>query len=71
MELSKDLRYSFKREIKAGGVLSQVVDRESKEPSKWTLSNVFPYNSTDHDFALVTRVIHQDSKQVREINQVD
>ncbi len=64
MELSKDLRFTFKREMTPGGVISKVVDRESKEPSKWTLSNSFAHGTTDHDYALVTRVIHQDNRQV-------
>ena len=64
MELSKDLRFTFKREMTPAGLISEVVDRESKEPSKWMLPNAFPYGATDHDFALITRVIHHESNQV-------
>jgi hypothetical protein len=64
MEFSKDLRFTLRRELTPDGVISKVVDSESKEPAKWSLSNSFAFGRTTHDFAVITRVIHRDSRNV-------
>ncbi len=64
MELSKGLRFTFQRDLTDEGVVSQIVDREAKQPGTWKLSNAFAYGPANHDYALVTRVIHAENKQV-------
>ena len=64
MGLNKDLRFAFKREVTPDGVISEIVDHESKTPGSWRLSNSFAHGAINHDFALVTRVFHPESNQV-------
>jgi len=64
MELSKDLRFSFKRELTADSVVSSIVDHESKKPANWKIEHSYAFGATNHDFAVVTRVIHNENDQV-------
>lgn len=55
IQLTRDLRFSYRRETTPAGASWLIADRETGKT--WRLVGVFPRQDTDTDYALVTRLL--------------
>lgn len=55
IQLTRDLRFSYRRETTPAGAAWLIADRETGKT--WRLVGVFPKQDTDTDYALVTRLV--------------
>ncbi|GIU77133.1 MAG: hypothetical protein KatS3mg005_0371 [Bryobacteraceae bacterium] len=58
IQITRDLRFSYRRETTPAGAAWLIADRETGKT--WRLVGVFPKQNTDTDYALVTRLIAAD-----------
>ncbi len=61
MQMTREFRFVFEKELDAGGAVWRVKDRQNPEQWKWSLHNVYPAVKTDTDYAIISRVLNSPS----------